>query len=138
MASSLEQFVKYLDEEMCDVRNGQFAKSWLFDYYRKPENEQLKKLIEQENDVVYQPKVLQCKKCLTSSRNFYMNHCQRCSCSETPKYIHYPKQPPRFPTKQDSFSILPYEFLFVVVRQTGGATIDSEHRFRAEGVFHQL
>lgn len=66
MASTLEQFGLYLDEEKCVfdlVRDGQFATSWLFNFYLKPENSQQKKLIEQENEVEYLPKVLQCKMC---------------------------------------------------------------------------
>jgi hypothetical protein len=41
MASTLEQFGLYLDEEKCVfnlVRDGQFATSWLFNFYLKPEN----------------------------------------------------------------------------------------------------
>jgi hypothetical protein len=39
--------------------------------------------------------------------------------------------------KKDSLSVIPNEFLFIVGRHTGGAPMDSEHRFRAEGLYYQ-
>ena len=90
--SSLEQFVLSLDEENVDlVREGLFAESWLLKYYLRPENSDLKNLVEKVNKVVYSPKLLQCKKCPANSRNFYRGHCQR--CSETGKFSMYLQQP---------------------------------------------
>lgn len=122
----------------------------------KPENSQLKKLIEQENEVVYLPKVLQCKMCLWSmhkwfcvtfminvytsnAHNFFnMGLCYRCSeTKKSPMYIKQHKKAPQFSTKKDSLSVLPNEFLFFVERHTGGAPMDCEHCSRAEGVYYQ-
>ena len=51
--SSLEQFVLSLDEENVDlVREGLFAESWLLKYYLRPENSDLKNLVEIVNKVV--------------------------------------------------------------------------------------
>jgi hypothetical protein len=139
---SLEEFALFLDKENCDVdlvRDGKFASSWLISYYLLPENSQLKQLIEKENDVVYSPKVLQCKKCLSNARNFYFpGHCQLCSISGyIPKFLQNPKVPLNLPPKINAFSYLPNEFLFVVGRHTGGAPMDPEHRFRVEGVYYK-
>ncbi len=50
--SSLEQFVLSQDEENVDlVREGLFAESWLFKYSLRPENSDLKNLVEKVNKV---------------------------------------------------------------------------------------